>query len=83
MVILQYVSILIEALIAILGVLTGIKKKKQYGWGIFLTFFIYFFYDSFKLIGWSVPELILNIMFFVATVSALASVWAIYKEKKK
>ena len=83
MVIVQYISIFIEALIVILGLLIVFKKKKIYGWGIFLTFLIYVFYDSAKLMNWSIPEWILIASFLLASVSALLSVWTIYKEKKK
>jgi len=83
MVIMQFISIFIEALIAFLGLLIVFRKKKVYGWGIFITFGIYVFYDAFKLLEWPISSLALSIMFFIATISALASVWAIYKEKKK
>jgi hypothetical protein len=83
MVVMQFISIFIEALIAFLGLLIVFRKKKAYGWGIFLTFCIYVFYDAFKLLEWPISSLALSIMFFIATVSALVSVWIIYKEKKK
>jgi hypothetical protein len=83
MVIIQYSSILIEALIAIIGLLIVFKKKKQYGWGIFATFLIYVFYDTSKLFSLGISENALTILFFIASISALYSVWCIYKEKKK
>ena len=45
----QYLSIIIEAFVAFLGLMLVIKKDKKYGWGIFLTFLIYVVYDFFKI----------------------------------
>ena len=79
---LQYLSILIEVAIASMGILIVTKKKKKYGWGIFLTFFIYVFYDLSKLIALNIPSPLLYSLFFIATVSALWAVWKIYSEGK-
>lgn len=81
----QYISIFIELIIAIVGILIAVKKKRVYGWGIFLTFFIYVFYDLIKLLGFEIPTSYLYLLyfsFFVATISALWAVWCIYKERK-
>jgi hypothetical protein len=83
MVIIPFISIFIEAIIAFTGLLMVLRKKKMYGWGIFFTFAVYFFYDSIKLLEWPVSDILLSVMFFTATLSAWISVWAIYKEKKK
>ncbi len=83
MVTIQYVSIVIEAFIAILGLLITLQKKRTYGWGIFLTFGIYVFYDFAGLINLNVSSNILYGSFFVATVSALWAVFSIYKEGRK
>jgi hypothetical protein len=79
----QYLSIIIEVIVAILGAMIFFQKKKKYGLGIFLTFAIYVFYDFAKLVGYSVSSDVLYAIFFVATVSALVAVWMIYKEKKR
>jgi len=76
---LQYISIFIEALIAVLGILIAVKKKRIYGWGIFLTFGIYVFYDLAKLIPLNIPQNILYPIFFVGTLSILWAVWEVYK----
>jgi len=78
----QYLSILIEVVVAILGAMIFFKKKKKYGIGIFTTFAIYVFYDLANLTGYSVSGDILYTIFFIATLSMLISVWMIYKEKK-
>lgn len=80
---LQYLSILIEAAVAIIGLLIVFKKKKNYGWGIFLTFAIYVFYDFAKLVNYNINSDILYGIFFIASLSALWAVWMIFKERKK
>ena len=77
----QYVSILLEAVIAIFGILIWTQKKKIYGLGFFVTFGIYVFYDFARLLGWAVSESVLYGLFFVASVSALWTAWGVYKSK--
>jgi len=77
----QYISILIEVLIAILGIIIFYKKKKTYGLGFFVTFGIYVFYDLTTLLNWNVSDALLGILFFIASLSVLFSVWRIYKSK--
>ena len=80
---LQYVSIIIEAFIALICLLIFIKKRKSYGLGIFTTFFVYVFYDLSKLHDYPVSSDGLYFVFFIASLSMLLSVWAIYKDKEK
>jgi membrane-associated HD superfamily phosphohydrolase len=77
---LQYISILIEICIAILGIIM-IYKKKYYGWFFLVTFGIYTFYDFIKLRGVTINQDILYISFFIATLSALILSWKIYTKK--
>ena len=79
----QYISIIVEVVVAILGLMIVFQKKKNYGYGIFLTFAIYVFYDLSKQIGWSINSSLLYVLFFIASISALFSVWMIYNQKKK
>jgi hypothetical protein len=81
---LQYISIVIEALIAIMGVMIAVQKKRRtYGWGISLTFGIYVLYDFAKLMKLNIAEGILSGLFFIATASALWVVFSIYRERRK
>ncbi len=80
---LHYFSIVIELLISILGLLIVFKRKKIYGWGIALTFLIYVFYDSAKIMDWRIPSNLLYSLFFIGTISALLAVFSIYREGKK
>lgn len=81
--ILQYISILIELFIATIGLLLVFKKKKKYGWFIFLAFFIYVIYDSGKILGYSLNLKLWCFMFFIATISAFYAVWQILKDKQE
>lgn len=74
----QLVSIAMELAIAGLALMIGFKKKKTYGYGLALTFGVYVFYDLVRLFEYSVPEQLLTGIFFVATASALFSVWMLY-----
>jgi predicted membrane protein len=78
---LQYLSIILEICIAVMGVLISLNRKKLYGWGIFLTFIIYVFYDFSKLADMNMSPGVLYSLFFIATVSMLLSVIGIYKNK--
>jgi len=80
--ILQYISIGIEALIAVIGILIG-RKKKSYGWFIFLTFAIYVFYDLAWLIPLDISETILYPVFFIGTLSIFTAVVLIYREQRR
>lgn len=77
----QYISIIIEAVVAILGLMLVFKKKKSFGWGIFITFAIYVIYDFAKLANFSINSDLLYSLFFLATLSILFSVISIYKRK--
>ena len=77
---LQYISILIELAIAVLGIIM-IFKKKSYGWFFLVTFGIYVSYDFIRLRGMTISLDILYILFFIATISALILAWKIYRKR--
>jgi len=77
---LQYLSITIEAVIAIFGLMIVSNKKKKLGWGIFLTFAIYVIYDFARLLEWNINQNLLYASFFIATLSMLLVVLKIYKK---
>ncbi len=76
----QVVSIALEALIAIIA-LVGAIKGRHYLFGLTLTFGIYVYYDLARLFEWGTNEAYLTSLFFIATLSALISVWFVYKKK--
>lgn len=77
----HYISILIEAIIAILGLMILFKKKKEYGLGFFVTFAIYVLYDLARVLNWNASTNVLYVSFFIASVSALWAVWEVYNKK--
>lgn len=77
----QYFSISIEIAVAAMGLLLAVRKKKFFGYGIFLTFAIYVFYDLAKLTPLEFSDVTLYGMFFVATLSIFWAIILIYKER--
>ncbi len=77
---LHFLSILLEAVVATLGVMLAISKKKMYGWCIAVTFVLYVVYDLANLLALNISEDTLYMIFFVATLSILWAVWNIFLE---
>jgi hypothetical protein len=78
---LQYVAIVLEGVIAGLGLLIVVRQKRPYGYGILLTFAIYVVYDLARLTS-EISDVILYPIFFIATASMLWAVILLYKERK-
>ena len=77
---LHLLSILLEAVVALLGIMLAIGKKKMYGWCIALTFLLYVVYDLASLLALNISQDTLYVIFFVATLSILWAVWNIFLE---
>lgn len=75
----QYISIFIEFVVAIVGLMIFSRNKRLYGLGFFVTFGIYVFYDLAKLFAWNISNNVLYISFFIASASALLAVWRVYR----
>jgi len=73
-------TILLEVVVAALGVMLAISKKKMYGWCIAVTFVLYVVYDLANLLAWNISLDTLYMIFFVATLSILWAVWNIFLE---
>ena len=78
--ILQFISIGLEAVAVVVGVLLAVQKKKAWGWCIALCFAIYVYYDLVGLLGLAANDIILRGLFFIATISILWAVWRVYRE---
>ncbi|MBN1625575.1 MAG: hypothetical protein JW944_03540 [Deltaproteobacteria bacterium] len=78
--ILQSISIGIEVLVLVLGVMLALQKKKHWGWLIALCFAIYVFYDLAGLLTFNVNTVVLRVLFFIASISILWAVWRVYRE---
>jgi len=77
---LHLLSILLEVVVAALGVMLAVCKKKMYGWCIAVTFALYVVYDLANLLAWNISQDTLYTIFFVATISILWAVWNIFLE---
>jgi len=75
---LQLVSIVIELVIGVVAVITAVKGRK-YMFGLAFTFLVYVFYDLSHIYSFGVTDSFLSVLFFLSTLSALWSVWNIYK----
>lgn len=73
----QTISIILEGLIALVGLALALKKKKAYGWPIAAAYAMYMAYDLMTGIGQTIREAIL----LIGAVVTLVAVWMIYKQK--
>lgn len=69
-------------LIALLALHAAIRGQTHM-YGFAFTFSVYVFYDLARLYALNVPAEVLSIVFFAATLSALYSVWHIYRHPPK
>jgi hypothetical protein len=73
------ISILLEATIAVIAVLTA-RQGRPYIYGIAFTFTAYVFYDLARLMQWPVEGPLLSGLFLLATIAALVAVWGLYRD---
>lgn len=76
---LQLLSIVLEFVIGVIAILTAFKGHKHM-FGLAFTFFVYVLYDFSKLYSFGMLDNFLPTLFFLATISALWSIWNIYKK---
>lgn len=76
------VSIILEATIAVIVILAA-RDGRPYLYGLAFTFGVYVLYDLARLLRWDVEGLLLSGLFLIATASALASVWMLYKDRPR
>jgi len=76
------VSIVLEAVIALLALVFAFKGR-PYLLGLVVTFGIYVYYDLVRHYGWESPENLLSVAFLIATVTALISVVYIIRNTGK
>lgn len=80
---LKIFPIALELIIVAVALQIGVQKKRIYGYGLALTFSIYVLFDSARTFGLAISTTVLDVLFLIATLSALWSVIELYKEKKK
>jgi hypothetical protein len=77
----NYVSIILELVVAIFALMIALGKKRAYGWGLALTFLVYVFYDLARTQNWQISSGIMTLSFLVASISAVIAVYSIYKKE--
>ncbi len=78
---LHIISIVLEAVIVVIALLIGLQRRRGYGFGFALTFTMYVLYDLANQFHFAIMANVLIAIFFIATVSALASMWRLYTGK--
>ena len=76
-------SIVLEAAIMVMCLAAAFSKGRKYMVGFGVTFAIYVFYDAARLVAYPVAQIGLQVIFLVATLSALWSAWQIYTLESK
>ncbi len=77
----QLATIIIEALICLISLYAGLRGRKSL-FGFAIAFGIYLYYDLVRFYNWPLPTaggVIVPAALFLASVSALYSVWKTYK----
>lgn len=77
----ELLSIILEISIVVIALFAAQAKKKKYAYGFALTFGIYVLFDSARHFNLTISSDILDLLFLVATISALWSMWRLYKSK--
>jgi len=75
------ISIILEALVAIIAILAA-RKGKPYIYGLAFTFGACVLYDLARLLQWDVQGGVLSGLFLLATITALIAVWGLYRERR-
>ena len=75
------ISIVLEAVVAIIAILAA-RKGKPYLYGLAFTFGAYVLYDLARLLQWEVQGGLLSGLFLLATITALIAVWGLYREQR-
>ena len=76
------ISIILEASITAIVILAA-RDGRPYLYGLAFTFGVYVLYDLARFMKWDVEGALLSGLFLMATLSALASVWMLYKDRPR
>lgn len=74
-------SIILEAVVAVIAALAA-RNGRSYLYGLSFTFAAYVLYDLARFLQWPVEGSLLSGLFLVATITALAAVWGLYRDKR-
>lgn len=78
---LQSIAIILEIIIVVVALYAAQTKKKKFAYGFALTFAIYVIFDTARQFNLSISQDLLHVLFLVASISALWSMWQLYKSK--
>ena len=76
----QILSIILEAVIAVFGVLIAVKKKKLSGWFIAITFALFAVFDIVRMMQSGLSPGVQAFLLLLACISMLCATWLIWKE---
>jgi hypothetical protein len=79
--VIQFSSVLIECIIAVVAVVIATQKQKNYAWLIALTFGFYVLFDLSRLGILSLSADLISVLFLIASLSMLGAVWLMYNRK--
>jgi len=77
----EIISIVLEVVIVVVAMMIAVFKRKIYGYGFALTFLLYVLFDSARQFSLEIPSKTLDVLFLVATLSALWAIWQVYRER--
>ena len=77
---LNLISIILEAIVVIFSLMIALQKKLSYGWSLSFTFLVYVFYDLARIQNWQISDEIMAFSFLAASISALITVYLIFKK---
>ena len=76
------ISIILEAAVMVIAILAA-RDRRPYMYGLAFTFGAYVFYDLARFLQWGVEGPLLSGLFLIASASALAAVWWLYKDRPR
>jgi hypothetical protein len=75
------VSIILEAAVAVIAILIA-RRGRPYMYGLAFTFAAYVVYDIARWLTWNVEGPLYATLFLLASISALAAVWGLYRDQR-
>jgi hypothetical protein len=75
------VSIVLEAAVAAIAVMIA-RQGRPYMYGLAFTFAAYVVYDLARWLKWNVEGPLYAALFLLASISALAAVWGLYRDRR-
>jgi hypothetical protein len=75
------VSIIVEAAVAVIAIMAA-RRGRPYMYGLAFTFAAYVVYDLARWLKWNVEGPMYAVLFLLASISALAAVWGLYRDQR-